>query len=808
MDDNSIDILLKLTDELTPALAKAQAALRDAAGKIGQSTEPANDSLKRLNQSSADWFTTITGGVTVGNVLSDAIERIASMAIDAAKALPELALQGARVDDVADAYARLTTQAGMLGGALLDTLRKGTHDTIDDFTLMKRVNQDLAAGLNLTDDQFSLLSRGAFALAQATGGNVKDALDTMSDAMVTGRAKAVALLTGKVDLKAAEEAYAAKLGHTSDELTAESKLEADREAILKAVGGAVDRLGEQTDGLDEKVDQAKASWINFTNELGRAIATSPVLMEALDGLRQILIDTFGGNREEAVRRITKAIDDAIVTLIGLESYSVKAAGAAAEGWHALLVVVDTLYNSVLSLQKGMITLNIAAMQARSYVEPWNDFSGAMDEAERHVAEINRTIAENKKAIAEHEKSEAAWAVTSQELSDKFEGLSLKLAQTRDRTIEFVGPINQATSGVAGAGAAAATAGDQFQTSATKARAYREAWEQLAAVGETLIETYSEINPLLRDQIEYYLRAGASVATLAAAYPELKETQIKAVEEVLKIEKESLKQAGELWNEYFALRVAHGGTTTQAQIAQTEAWRKNEIAKLKESDADWVDHYNAINAVADEKLQGILVDWDAVRKNSKAALQETADKAAATFDYMLAHSDQFTIEVLKHFEDLKIAGQQAADAWGTSYEENAQKALDAIKKVDSAKQGMSGTFSFIPGGQTDPDVEALIGAGYTIGEALAILGGYAGHIAPHHHAAGGDMAAHEVGWVGEAGPELWVPQTAGTVIPHGAGGATVIVPVTIQGNVFGTKAEMTRAVHDAVTAGLKRTGVRL
>jgi hypothetical protein len=49
-----------------------------------------------LNQSSTDWFSTITGGVTVGNLLSDAIERIATTALEAAKALPELALQGAK----------------------------------------------------------------------------------------------------------------------------------------------------------------------------------------------------------------------------------------------------------------------------------------------------------------------------------------------------------------------------------------------------------------------------------------------------------------------------------------------------------------------------------------------------------------------------------------------------------------------------------------------------------------------------------------------------------------------------------------
>jgi hypothetical protein len=247
---------------------------------------------------------------------------------------------------------------------------------------------------------------------------VKDALDTMSDALVTGRAKAVALLTGKIDLKAAEEAYAERLGKTADDLTAETKLEADREAILKNVGAAVERLGPQMDGLDEKVDQARANWTNLTNELGRAIATSPTLIGAIDGIRQILIDTFGGSRQEAIHKIAMLIDDATVAAVGFGANAVQVGGMVAEGWHALAIVIDTIENGVYGLQAGLIELNISAMKARAFIEPWSDYSGAIADAEAHLKEVQRAIVDNDAAIAGHEKAEGEWAAASQQLSTK------------------------------------------------------------------------------------------------------------------------------------------------------------------------------------------------------------------------------------------------------------------------------------------------------------------------------------------------------------------------------------------------------
>jgi hypothetical protein len=140
MDDNALDIILKVTDELTPALRRRSSSCATRRRKVAAATSP-----RRIRDPQSEYREREIGSPRSpvaspsGNILATSIEKIASVAIAAAKALPELAMQGARVDDVADAYKRLTTQAGHVVDVLLETLRQGTHGTIDDFTLMQRV---------------------------------------------------------------------------------------------------------------------------------------------------------------------------------------------------------------------------------------------------------------------------------------------------------------------------------------------------------------------------------------------------------------------------------------------------------------------------------------------------------------------------------------------------------------------------------------------------------------------------------------------------------------------------------------------
>ncbi len=207
------------------ALGKdAPKALLDIADALKSASTATGGWSQILGELGHSWVARIAEGVLLRDAVHEVIDKVKELIL----ILPEIALKGAAVADVEENFQRLTTQAGRLGSTLVGALRTGTHDTITDFELMRTANKDLAAGMSLTDQQFGVLAKGAFALAQATGTDVKAGLETMNDAMLTGRTRALALLTGKIDLVKAEEEYAKSIGSTAEHLTAEGKIEASR----------------------------------------------------------------------------------------------------------------------------------------------------------------------------------------------------------------------------------------------------------------------------------------------------------------------------------------------------------------------------------------------------------------------------------------------------------------------------------------------------------------------------------------------------------------------------------------------------
>jgi hypothetical protein len=75
------------------------------------------------------------------------------------------------------------------------------------------------------------------------------------------------------------------------------------------------------------------------------------------------------------------------------------------------------------------------------------------------------------------------------------------------------------------------------------------------------------------------------------------------------------------------------------------------------------------------------------------------------------------------------------------------------------------------------------------------------------AAGGPVASGSPYVVGERGPELFVPDRAGTIVPSG-GGVTVHAPITINGSVLSDESKLGAAVSQALMSTLLRLGVRL
>jgi hypothetical protein len=303
--------------------------------KINELDERFGGLGKHVAESAAGFFT--------AEAAMEALKEGAHLAVETFK---DLTTEGAVIADVERNFNRLTTNAGQLGSELLGTLSEGLHSTVTNFELMKTVNKDLAAGLQLTSDQYDVLTRGSFALAQATGGDVKQALDIVNDAMLTGRTRSLQLLTGKIDLTGAERDFAAALGTTADKLSEEGKLQSARNAILESVAKATERLGEQTDGLDEKVAQARTQWANFYEDIAKSVATSPSVIRAFDTIRDAVVGAFGGDSEERIKtvvewintladKVTEYAPTVVQGFVDIKDWVVKTYEAVINSWNAL-----------------------------------------------------------------------------------------------------------------------------------------------------------------------------------------------------------------------------------------------------------------------------------------------------------------------------------------------------------------------------------------------------------------------------------------------------------------------------------------
>lgn len=290
LDIGTLSGRIELEDHLSSALTSINLKLDGLENKFGGVG-------RQVAATAAGFFTAQAAFNAVGKAVEFAADLMADFSVN-----------GAAAADVAENFDALATQAGRLSETLLGELKAGTRETIDDLTLMKMVNQDLAAGLTLTDEQFRTLADGAFALAQATGEDVATALEKMNDAMLTGRTRSVEMLTGKIDLTKAEEKYALSLGTTAEYLTEEEKLQAKRIAILESVAAATARIGEQTVGLDEKVDQLRTRWTNYYTELSKAVATSPKVSAAFDAIQESIFEAFGGDSQSMIDKVVSLIE--------------------------------------------------------------------------------------------------------------------------------------------------------------------------------------------------------------------------------------------------------------------------------------------------------------------------------------------------------------------------------------------------------------------------------------------------------------------------------------------------------------------
>jgi hypothetical protein len=696
---------------------------------------------------------------------------------------------------VEEAFRHLADQAGLAADVLLNQLRAGTHGTIDDFALMQRANENMAAGLNLTEAQFKILADGAYALAKATGTDTKDALDKMSDAMVTGRTKGIALLTGQLDLKAAEAEYADHLRGTGQELTAEGKLEVDREAILARVGTRLDALGVQHESLDDKVKQAQISWQNFEHQLGASIAQSPVLEAGFRGLAEALGLAFGDQNQTLITSITQLVDTAAIGVVDLATVTVQAG----------VVIVENFAKAKASLLELGEVLTVV----------------------RDPGRLTEFVANTKAIGEEWVKTTATARSAGDDYLRILDDTRVQMLKARDdagaaadKNKELAATQREVGTAAAGAGRAIEDTGAQLVPATQYTKQYVTAWEELNSQGRDFAGTAAGVDAALREQIEYYLTAGASLKTLADAYPQVSAEQIKAIDALQKRSEAAAADITKIWNEYTDVVGTGSETAYEKATKAIDKWYADEIAKHQAAKTDTAAFYDALAALDDAKYAKLTANRLADDTDSKASLDKKAHADEEAYQFALANQDQFS---QAHLEKLRVDAEQsrlAAEGWGLGWEDASQKAKKGVDDVAASMRQVTddtnraadarNSFSFAGGAAVADKFkgmsqEAMRLAGYIdlygkvtpVGEAAG-LGDSGGPIRPR--ASGGPVEAGTPYLVGEQGPELFVPASNGSIAANGSAG--VVVHNTF--NIVDTESNIARRVSDQITRSVMRS----
>lgn len=540
---------------------------------------------------------------------------------------------GERGSDVNDVASTLDHFAGSSENAknILEGLRAGTKNTVDDFLLMKDAAHLLSAGVNLTAQDFGVLGSAAFVLQNRGLGPTKVQLDLVSDALVTGKTKALAHALGVVEVTNQQETYAKSLGITVAQLSKTGVAEANRIAVMGMLSAAVKDAGNQERDFGEKIEAAKTFVTNYIDDLARMVAVSPVLSAGMDAVGAAVNSAFGSDRSASIKTVAGFINDVAISA----TYVADALVTTAK-------IGETLWNgektAVLAVETAVIGLGDAAVEEFALMA----------------------------------KAAAALHLIS---PDTLAGIIDTRSQLRAMTSDLASQTVEAAKSTVGH------------------TAFDDTLDKLSGTILNVRNAMVAKKDADSSDLDSVKAAGAATDDLAARKKKALADSInaqKVEDDLWKIQEKSLLETSALWEQYFAIRTKNTSTSFAADKAAINAWRNDEIAKLDASDKNWKEHFDAINAVADQKLKGISSFYSEYQNRSTQSLDETAQKWDQTIADMEASGQSFSRVVW----DEVIAKQREAARGATEYGSAATDASEKVnKELEKTAQNLT-TINFL------------------------------------------------------------------------------------------------------------------
>lgn len=751
--------LIELTDNYTSELGLAEAALSNF-------TKTNQESLKAV-AGAAGLITAAIGAITVATI--------------------ELGKRGADVNDVSATLEHFAGSAQKADDDL-KALRDGVKGTVDNFALAKDAAQLLSAGVKLTTQDFSTLGQAAFVLQNRGLGGTKEQLDLVSEALVTGRTRALAMKIGVVDITDAQGDYAKTLGVSKDMLNEAGKAEANRIAVMKLLKAAVKDAGDQERDFGEEFEAAGAFIQNSIDDLASAVASSKVFEAGFKAVEKALSSAFGGDNQDAIKKIVTFLENGAITIVDFGQAAITGARVVEGAFNGIKTVILGVLTVAAGVADGLVESLTVAAEAGQKLHLVPD--GAVEYLKDTRTELRAMTVDLAAQTAEAAKG----VVGHTEFDKTLDGLS----QTLTDVETAMGAAQKATA------SASATQGD----------------------------------------------AKKSADDLAAANGKLSQSMVDQ-EKVTKALEKSTKELAAEWSDYYAEVAKNSGTSLDQQKADIEAWFQAQVKALDTLDPKFTEKYELYRKIANEKLSGITSDWNSVRDQSIEGMQQQADKALQTYEDMLASSDHFSREALdkqlQKYKDLQeqvrnyghetttaVASQTASvrildSAWEAIAEgiddANVKVRLlggevvsvaEAIKRLDAGGSQDVTSFNFAdeiklfqgPGSQTYRDPYTLAKEGYSFAEIVRFaFNPGSGPIPPPQGPRIPGFAEGGIVMVGEKGPEAVRLPFGSQVYPTGTPSSAYGGSSIVQQNTFHVNGTAHDVANQIAGIFMNRLGLR-
>lgn len=360
----TVEALLRLRDEMSPALKTAAKSVRAFVNDAEQ--------MK-----------------VIGTFVAGAAAAVSGL-------VAGFVALGARGADVADLRAQFDALNDRLGntGDVLGRMRAAFAGTASDFDIMKSTNTAFSLGLKLTTEQLELAAKGARVLADRTGGDAKEAFDSLTRAMATGQERLLRQSGLSADVEGATRRVADAVGVETSKLTDSQRAVAMKTATLEALKKTLELTGEAEFDFGDAVSKARATWVNMMDTLALSIAQNPAVKAGVDAISKALDGAFGVSQAQKISALSKFVTDFALVLVSVGKAGIEVARFIANAWSGLNVAFTDTMNVLFSVVTGFADMVVAAGNLAAKLPLVGDRFKSLTADAREEADALRTMAQS------------------------------------------------------------------------------------------------------------------------------------------------------------------------------------------------------------------------------------------------------------------------------------------------------------------------------------------------------------------------------------------------------------------------------